>query len=220
MTHQGQNIKVAVDIVIFSILDNALKVILIQMKKKPFTGKWAFPGGLIGNKESLDDAARRELAEKSAVTNIYLEQLYTFGNPKRDSNGRVISAAYFALIDSSRIRLKTTDKYSDVKWFDIKNLPRLAYDHRDIANYALQRLRWKLEYSNIVYSLLPKSFTLSQMRRTYEIILGRKIDRRNFQRKVLSIDILKSTHRKQIGKHRPALLYEFKTRKPAIVEVL
>lgn len=220
MTHQEQNSKVAVDIVIFTILDNALKVVLIQMKKRPFTKMWAFPGGLIIDKESLDDAAKRELTEKTGVKNVYLEQLYTFGDPGRDPYGRVISAAYFALINNIGIKLETTSKYSDIRWFDIKRLPKLAYDHREMAEYALQRLRWKLEYTNIIYGLLPKYFTLSKMRSTYEIILGRTLDRRNFQRKILSLHFLKSARRKQTGKHRPAMLYEFKTRKPMIVEVL
>ncbi len=220
MTHQDQNIKVAVDIVIFTILDNALQVILIQMKKRPLTKKWAFPGGLIANSESLDDAAKRELAEKAGVKNVYLEQLYTFGHPKRDPYGRVVSCAYFALINSESIKLETTEKYSGVKWFNVKKLPEFAYDHVKLAKYALQRLHWKLEYTNVVYSLLPRRFTLSNLRRVYEIILGRKIDRRNFQRKVLSLNLLKTTRRRQFGKHRPAVLYEFKIRKPAIVEVL
>jgi len=220
MTHQDQNIKIAVDIVIFTIMDSALKIILIQMKKKPFTKKWAFPGGLINDKESLDDAAKRELYEKAGVKNVYLEQLYTFGHPKRDPYGRVVSCAYFALVNSEGIKLRTIEKYSDIKWFDIKKLPKLAYDHADIAKYALQRLRWKLEYTNVVYSLMPKHFTLSQLRRVYEIILGRKIDRRNFQRKVLALNLLRLTRKKQIGKHRPARLYEFRIKKSIIVEVL
>jgi len=220
MTHQDQNIKVAVDIVIFTIMDNVLKVILIQMKKPPLTKKWAFPGGLIGNNESLDDAAERELAEKAGVKNVYLEQLYTFGYPKRDPYGRVISCVYFALVNSGGIKIKTTEKYFNIKWFDVKKLPKFAYDHAGIAKYALQRLRWKMEYTNVVYSLLPKCFTLSQLRRVYEIILGRKIDRRNFQRKIISLNLLKTTRRKQTGKHRPAKLYEFKIRKPTFVEVL
>jgi len=215
-----QNIKVAVDIVIFTVQGDALKVILIQMKKKPFTGMWAFPGGLLDPKESLDEAAKRELVEKTGVKSPYLEQLYTFGDPKRDPNGRVISTAYFALVGGKNIQLMTTAKYSDVAWFDIKKLPKLAYDHKSVAKYALQRLQWKLEYMNIAYSLLPWRFTLSELRKVYEIILDRALDRRNFQRKILSLKMLRRTPKKQMGKHRPARLYEFRTRKPMIIEVL
>lgn len=217
---QIKETKVAVDIVIFTIKDNALKVILIQMKKQPFTGMWAFPGGLIDPKESLDEAARRELTEKAVVSDIYLEQLYTFGETERDPYGRVISVAYFALIDSKNVELETTAKYSDIAWFDVKKLPKLAYDHDNVANYALQRLRWKLEYTNVVYGLLPKHFTISELRSAYETILDRRLDRRNFQRKILSLNLLKKTKRHKVGKHRPAILYEFRFRKPTIIDVI
>jgi 8-oxo-dGTP diphosphatase len=227
MTQIAQSIRVAVDIVIFTVQDNALKVILIRMKKKPFTGIWAFPGGLIDSEESLDAASKRELREKTGVRSPYLEQLYAFSDPKRDPNGRVISIAYFALINSGPIsskgtdggiKLITTTKYSDIGWFDVLKLPKLAYDHKNIAKYALQRLRWKLEYTNIAYSLLPSRFTLSELRRVYEIILDRPLDRRNFQRKILSLKMLRRTPKKQMGRHRPARLYEFKVRKPVIIE--
>jgi 8-oxo-dGTP diphosphatase len=220
MTQPGQNIKVAVDIVIFTVRDNALKVILIQMKKKPFAGMWAFPGGLIDPRESLDEAARRELAEKTGVKNVYLEQLYTFGEPKRDPYGRVISVAYFALINSKNAKLITTEKYSDIGWFPVQKLPKLAYDHQNVAKYAIKRLQWKLIYTNIAYSLLPRSFTFSELRTVYEVILARSLDRRNFQRKIHSLKLLKKAPGHKTGKHRPAALYEFKVRKPIIVEVL
>lgn len=214
------DIRVAVDIVIFTVKENALQVILIQMQKKPFTGMWAFPGGVINPRESLDDAAIRELRQKTGVSNVYLEQLYTFGEPKRDPYGRVISVVYFALILSEGIDLKTIEKYSDIRWFDVRNLPRLAYDHREIARYALKRLQWKVEYTNVVYSLLPKYFTLSELQEVYEVILARKLDRRNFQRKIKSINIVRPTKKSQTGKHRPAVLYEFAARKPRLVEVI
>lgn len=215
-----QNMNIAVDIVIFTVKDNVLKVILIQMKKKPFAGMWAFPGGLIRQNESLEDAAKRGLQEKTGVKNVYLEQLYTFGSPKRDPNGRVISAAYFAIINSQDVKLKTTGKYSNIGWFDVKKLPDLAYDHNELAKYALQRLCWKLEYTNVVYSLLSRYFTLSEVQKVYEIILGRFLDRRNFQRKIRSLNLIQRTKKQQLGRHRPAVLYEFRERKPAIVKFI
>lgn len=215
-----QNIKVAVDIVVFTVIENKLRVILIQMKKKPFVGMWAFPGGLIKPKESLDEAALREFKEKTGLVKVYLEQLYTFGELKRDPLSRVISVTYFALINSSGLKLKTTSKYVGIRWMSVDKLPKLSYDHSKIAKYALQRLRWKLEYTNVAYSLLPKYFSFSELRRAYEAILGKPLDRRNFHRKIFSLEILKATNRKQSGKHRPARLYEFKNRKPTIVEVL
>ena len=214
------DIKVAVDLIIFTVSDDSLKVILIQMKKIPFTGKWAFPGGLIGDDESIDNAAKRELKEKTGVADVYLEHLYTFGDVERDPYGRVVSVSYFALIPSENINLKTIDKYFDIGWFDITNLPELAYDHKKIAAYALKRLQWKVEYANVVYSLLPRYFSLTEMQKVYEVILGRKLDRRNFHRKVKSLGIIKPANKKQIGKHRPAQLYEFSSRKPRIIAVL
>ena len=211
----------AVDVVIFTIEDEGLKVILIKMKKKPYKDVWAFPGGRVGINESLDKAAERELYEKTGVKNVYLEQLYTFGEVKRDPFTRVVSVAYYALVDSKKIKLKTTSKYAGIDWFIINQLPPLAYDHKKMAELALNRLRAKLEYTNIVYSLLPKYFTLSELRTVYEIILDRELDRRNFQKKILGLKLLKSTGKKKWGlPYRPAELYTFKKRKPMIVKIL
>lgn len=213
--------KAAVDLVIFSIIEDKLSVVLIQMKKKPFEDMWAFPGSLVDEKDSLDEAARKTLQEKAGITDVYLEQLYTFGDVKRDPYHRVVSVTYYALIKGEGVKLKTSDKYKNVQWFPIDNLPSLAYDHKEIARVALQRLKSKLEYTNIVYSLLPKQFTLSELQKTYEIILDKKLDKRNFRKKIDSLKILKSIDSyKTDGAHRPAALYEFKERKPKIVEIL
>ncbi len=209
---------VAVDLLIFTIQEDDLKILLVKMKKSPFYHFWAAPGGLIKPKESLEKAAFRELYEKTGIKNIYLEQLYTFGDPKRDPTGRVISVAYFALINATKIKLKTTKKYLDIKWFSAKNLPILAYDHKEMINYALLRLHWKLEYTNIAYSLLPKYFTFSQLQRVYEIILNKKLDKRNFRRRMLFLKIVKPTQIKKIGEpHRPARLFTFTKRSPEII---
>ncbi len=212
---------VAVDMTIFTVQENTLQVLLIQMKKKPFQGKWALPGGLVKINETLDEAAKRILAEETNVRNVYLEQLYSFSDLNRDPHQRVISVAYFALINAQGIKLKTIPKYADVQWFSIKKVPSdLAYDHKKILKYALTRLKSKLEYTNIVYGLLPKKFTLSQLQKIYEVILNRKLDKRNFRKKILFLDLLKPTSSFQKGKHRPARLYEFKKRKPMFVEIL
>ena len=211
----------AVDMVVFTVEDNALKVILIKMKKKPFKNRWAFPGGRVGVKESLDQAAQRELYEKTGLKKVYLEQLYTFGQVNRDPLARIVSVAYFALVNSQGIRLKTTTKYAGIDWFNVKELPSLAYDHKEIAKVALERLRAKLEYTNIVYSLLPRYFTLSELRRVYEIILDRKLDRRNFQKKIFRLKLLRPTSQIRKGlPHRPARLYAFRKREPMIIEIL
>jgi len=212
---------IAVDVVIFRINKEKLEVLLIQMKKRPFSGSWAAPGGLIKANEALDQAAKRILFEKSGVKNVFLEQLYAFGKVSRDPFGRVVSVAYYALIPGSDLPLKTTKEYSDVRWSSLDRLPRLAYDHREIIEKAVRRLQKKLVQSNVAYSLLPKEFTLSQLQKTYEIILRKKLDKRNFQKKIFSLNLIKKTDRKQRGAaNRPANLYRFAVRKPKKFEII
>ncbi len=212
---------VASDIVILTIKDKKLQTLLISMKKKPFAGYWAGPGGMVKPNESVDEAAKRILKEKSGVSGVYLEQLYTFGKVNRDPFGRVVSVAYFALIPSDSLILKTTKEYGDIKWFPIDKLPKLAYDHKEIIKRAINRLRNKLGYSNIVYSLLPNEFTLGELQGTYEIILSKRLDKRNFRKKLFSLNLVKSVGRKRRGvANRPAALYAFKNKKLRIVGIL
>ncbi len=219
-THKNQNIKLAVDNCIFTVRDGKLYILLIQMKEK-FAGQWALPGGLIHNFESLDEAAKRILKEQTSVTNEYLEQLYTFSHTKRDPFGRVVSTAYFSLISDESVRLKTTPKYADVRWWEISKLPKLAYDHHEIVAKAKHRLENKIAYSNIAWSLLPDKFTLTELQVVYEAILGRKLDKRNFRKKLLNLDIIKATEETTKSEaHRPARLYQFKDKKPKIIEIL
>ena len=174
--------RVAVDAVLFTIADRELKTLLVKIKKGPFVGRWAFPGGLVQVGESLDDAARRELSEKTGVQDLYLEQLYTFGDAQRDPVAHTVAVAYFALVPYFDQALRHGEKYEDVGWFRVRALPRLAYDHNAIAAYALQRLQAKLGYTNIVYSLLPREFTVAELQDIYEVILNEQLDRRNFRR--------------------------------------
>jgi 8-oxo-dGTP diphosphatase len=211
---------VAVDAVLFTIAAGTLKALLIKIKKGPFAGRWAFPGGLVQVGESLDDAARRELYEKTGVQDLYLEQLYTFGDAQRDPTGHTVAVAYFALVPDPGRTLHSGDKYADIDWFLVRKLPQLAYDHNAIAAYALQRLQAKLGYTNIVYSLLSREFTLAEIQEIYEVILNRKLDRRNFRRKILALGLLKPLPKTRRGAHRPATLYTFTRRSPMNVEVL
>lgn len=211
---------VAVDVVIFTIDEGALKALLIKIKQGPFAGMWAFPGGLVVVGEPLEEAARRELYEKTGVKDIYLEQLYTFGDPQRDPTQHVVAVAYFALVPHRGRFLHSGEKYAGSIWLPVRELPPLAYDHRRIAAYALKRLQAKLGYTNIVYSLLPKEFTLGEIQEIYEIILGRKLDRRNFRRRVLALGLLRPLQKKRYGPHRPATLYTFTRRSPMNVAVL
>ncbi|MBI4276396.1 NUDIX hydrolase [Candidatus Uhrbacteria bacterium] len=217
-----QNVKVAVDNCIFTVKDGTLHLLLIQMKKKPYTNLWALPGGLIRERESVDDAAARVLEEETGVRGVYLEQLYTFGNPSRDPFGRVVSVAYVALIPWARYSLRTIAKYADVRWWPVKDIPKkMAYDHADIAEYAKQRLAWKLEYTNVAWSLLPPKFTLTELQGVYEAVLGSLLDKRNFRKKILALRLVEEVGETAMrGAHRPAMLYRFKSTKPQIVDVL
>ena len=170
---------IATDVVIFTVQEGRLKVLLIRMKKVPYEGFWACPGGLVKPDESVEAATKRHLFDKTGVRDVYLEQLYTFGEVDRDPFGRVVSVVYFALIPTESLKLKTTSEYADVAWFPVKSLPRLAYDHGKVIEVAVEKLKNKLAASNIVYSLLPSKFTLSDLQKIYELILGRNLDKRN-----------------------------------------
>jgi 8-oxo-dGTP diphosphatase len=213
---------VAVDVAIFTVLDRSLQVLLVEVQRGAFAGRWALPGGRVQMEESLDQAARRELAARTGVRRVYLEQLYTFGSPARDPHGRVVSVAYFALIaHSGRFQGTHRDlRYAGVVWSPVARLPDLAYDHRAVVTTALARLRAKLTYTNLVYGLLPVTFTLSELQEMYEAILGRALDRRNFRKKILSLGLLERRVGTRRGAHRPAALYGFRRRRPMMVEIL
>lgn len=215
-----QNVKVAVDAIIFTIKDEALHVLLIQMKRTPFTGQWAVPGGLIEEKETTAQAASRMLQLQTGVKDVYLEQLMTFDEVNRDPAGRVVSVSYVALLPNPDTKLKTTEKYLDVRWWSVKKLPKLAYDHRSMIRIAVGRLVSKIQYTNIVWSLLPQEFTLTQLQRVYEIILGKSLDKRNFRKQMFLLNFIKPTGKEQRGEaYRPAALYQFKHRRVEYVEI-
>ena len=204
--------EVTVDTVIFTIRRNVLEVLLVQRGQEPFKNDWAIPGGFIRLSENLDDAAKRVLYEKTNVKDVYLEQLYTFGKPDRYPMSRVITVGYVALIHSDDIEFAAAEELNiqQIGWHSIYSLPGLAFDHRDILNYAIKRLRARLEYTPIAFQLLPVKFTLTELQRTYELILGTELDKRNFRKKMISLGILKEYDEftKESSK-RPARLYGF-----------
>lgn len=204
--------SVTVDIILFTFREEELKVLLIRRKRAPFEGNWALPGGFVEIDEDLEAAALRELWEETNVSDIYLEQLYTFGAPNRDPRTRVITVAYFALLSAEqaqRLQLRSADDAEDVAWWNVYSLPELAFDHPRILQYALQRLRWKLEWTALGFLLLPSEFTLSELQKVYETVLHEPIDKRNFRRKMLAADVLEETGNLREGDHRPAKLYRF-----------
>jgi 8-oxo-dGTP diphosphatase len=204
-----QGMQVAVDIVIFTIQSGELRVLLVKRGIPPFVGQFAIPGGFVLEDESLDQAALRELKEETGVGDVYLEQLYSFGDPGRDPRGRVITVAYYALISADRSPLAAGSDASDPRWWAIRELPALAFDHRKILDYALERLRNKLEYTTVGFQLLPDRFTLTELQEVYEAILDKKLDKRNFRRKLALLKVLRPTRELRRGGRRPARLYEF-----------
>ena len=211
--------SVTVDVVIFSILDEQLKVLLVKRKAWPYEGMWAIPGGFITMAETLEAAAYRELAEETNVTSedVYLEQLYTFGEPDRDPRTRVITVAYFALVSADKLTPHAASDAEDVSWFSVYDLPRLAFDHADILDYALTRLRYKLEYSAVGFQLLPEKFTLRELQDAYEIILGTRLDKGNFRSKLRKTQVVEMVDGYRDTGGRPARLYRF--REDAVAEV-
>jgi 8-oxo-dGTP diphosphatase len=218
--HKYEKPSVTVDIVIFTIQDKELKVLLVKRNIEPFRGNWAIPGGFVKINESLEEAAKRELEEETGVRDVYLEQLYTFGEPKRDPRGRVITVAYMALINSENVRLNATTDVSEARWFPVKKLSGLAFDHKKILDYSLKRLKWKFEYTTVAFSLLPKKFPISQIQKIYEIVFDREFDKRNFAKKILFLDILKEEGINNDVSYRPPMLYSLKKNIGEIVEIL
>lgn len=206
---ETRGLGVAVDLAIFTVQEARLELLLIRMKREPFTGKWALPGGRIRGDETVEAAAVRELREKTSLEDVYLEQLYTFSEPTRDPDARCVSVAHLALIRGD-VQLSTTDKYSGIGWFPVDKLPPLAFDHRQISEYAVKRLRAKLEYTDVARNLLAPTFTLGELQRLYETVLGKPLDARNFQRRVQAIGLVKDTGRVRRGQaSRPARLFRF-----------
>lgn len=204
--------EVTVDIVIFTIRNGCLEVLLVQRGHEPFKNKWAIPGGFIRLSENLEEAAKRVLYEKTSVKDVYLEQIYTFGDPHRYPSARVITVSYIALIRSDDLELAAEEglNIQQISWHPVYNLPPLAFDHKSILSYALKRIRARLEFTPIAFQLLPKKFTLTELQRTYESILNQELDKRNFRKKMVSLGILKELdeYTKESSK-RPARLYSF-----------
>jgi 8-oxo-dGTP diphosphatase len=203
-----------VDCVVFGLDVDDLKVLLIQRRLAPHQHQWALPGGFVRIDETLDEAARRELAEESGITDVYLEQLYTFGELDRDPRERVVTVAYYALAKLSDHRIRAATDAERVAWFGMDDLPKLAFDHARVIEKAIERLRGKVRYAPIGFELLPPRFTLTQLQRLYEIVLMQPLDKRNFRKKILSMGLLIETDEVEQGvRHRAARLYKFDRRK-------
>ncbi len=215
---------VAVVVVILTVIEDGLCALLIHRSAEPFRDFWALPGGLLATGEALDAAAARKLVDETGVRDVYLEQLYTFGELSRGEPARGkappqrgVAVAYFALVQHEQVRLRDNEEWHPA-WHNAYALPRLAFDNNAVVDYAVRRLRSKLDYTNVAYSLLPKQFTLSELQHVYEAILDREVDKRNFRRRMLSLGIIKPAGGTRMeGAHRPAQLYSFAKREPVAV---
>lgn len=213
-TYEFPRPALTVDCAVFGLDENDLKVLLIQRDLEPFAERWALPGGFVRENETLEEAALRELREETGLSKVFLEQLYTFGRPDRDPRERIVTVAYYALVKLLDHRVQAATDARNAAWFEVGDLPKLAFDHDEILDVALKRLQGKVRYQPIGFELLPPKFSLTQLQRMYEIILERGLDKRNFRKKVLSLDILDELDEvEQDVAHRAARLYRFDERK-------
>ncbi len=205
-----QSIKLTVDAVVFGYEEGNISILLIKRKYEPFKDKWAIPGGFVKNEESLEEAVQRELQEETGVQINYLEQLYTFGETDRDPRGRVVSVAYFGLVRPNAFKIEASTDAADVQWFHMNELPEISFDHKTILETAIKRLKGKITYEPIGFELLDQKFPFSDLEKLYTTLLGRPVDRRNFRKKIIGLNILDELDEKvSKGSGRPANLFQF-----------
>ncbi|MDJ0741425.1 MAG: NUDIX domain-containing protein [Gammaproteobacteria bacterium] len=211
---------VTTDVVVFTIRDGRLSILLVERANPPFAGNWALPGGFLDIGEDLDACAARELEEETGISGLYLEQLYTFGATHRDPRERVISVTYYALVPLDALATpRAASDAAAVGWHAFDALPPLAFDHAEIVQMAHRRLVAKLDYSTIAFGFMPKTFTLSELQGVYEILLHQALDKRNFRKRMLSLDLVEETGKlRRNGKHRPAR--EYRVKHPERVEII
>lgn len=213
-TYEYARPALTVDCVVFGLDDEELKVLLIQRDLEPFAGRWALPGGFVNVGESVDDAAKRELTEETGVKQVFLEQLYTLGNPDRDPREHVVTVSYYALVRMSNHRIQAATDARHAGWFSIDDVPPLAFDHKKILQMAHERLQGKVRYQPIGFELLPEKFPLRSLQHLYEVILERALDKRNFRKKILGMGVLEELDEIESDvSHRAARLYRFDQRK-------
>jgi 8-oxo-dGTP diphosphatase len=208
-TYEYPHPAVTTDAIIFTIRDEQLKLLLIRRGEPPFKGSWAFPGGFIEMDEDLESGVRRELQEETGLTDVDLEQLYTFGDPNRDPRERVITVAYYALVPTDHVVLNAADDADAADWFSMDDLPPLAFDHDDILAMAYERLCARLDDSTIALQFMPDEFTLTELQRVYEVILRKALYKQDFRKQIAARGQIKATGRKRgDGSRRPVALYK------------
>lgn len=193
MAKEYKNPALTVDIILFAIINNALNVLLIKRKNPPFANKWAFPGGFVDYDEEIDTAAKRELEEETGAKNVCLEQLHTFGKVNRDPRGRTVSVIYFGFVDSTNLKIKAASDAKEAQWFEVKFLPEFAFDHAEIMEFALAKLRLKLENSAFIKEAMPARFSMMQLQTAYEITFDKKFNKEKFNNEILKANFLEKT---------------------------
>ena len=197
---------------IFTIDKGDLKVLLLRKKTEPYKGYWILPGNILRNDETLEDNITDAVLDKTGRLSVYIEQCYTFSNIDRDPDGRVIATSFIGLVDSKSVEIKREERPEyETAWFSIEELPKLGYDHENIIARNIDYLKKKIVNSNVLKSLFPSDFTLPELQHVYEQILGKELDRRNFRKKFIGLDLIEDTLEKNTGFNgRPAKLYRFK----------
>lgn len=209
-TYKYPHPAVTTDCIIFTFTDSRLKVLLIRRGLEPYKGCWALPGGFIKPEESADQCAMRELREETSLTVSHMRQFHTFSAPDRDPRERVITIAYYALIPHSEVM--GGDDAAEADWFEVKDLPDLAFDHEEILRKALEDLRRRIHFEPVGFELLPEKFTMRSLQSLYEELLGVEFDRRNFHNKMLHLGLIEEIPEEQVfeSPRRPARLYRFR----------
>lgn len=200
---------VTTDCVVFGFNGSGLSVLLIKRGIEPYKDSWAFPGGFLNMDETAEQGALRELQEETGVHDIYIEQLQAFTGVDRDPRERVLTIAFLAFVRQVDYEVIGGDDAAEARWFPVEELPALAFDHADIMRVALDRLRWKIQYEPLAFRLLNSTFTMTQLQTIYEAVLGQTFDRRNFHKKMLTMEYVVATEETVSGSGRPATLYRF-----------
>lgn len=208
-----KNPALAVDLVVFGYHEQTLSVLLLNRKEEPFKDQWTLPGAFLQMEETFQQTCSRVLETKLGMDDVFVEQLFSFDDPARDPRGRVISVTYYALVNPHKLEITAGKMANDVKWFNVKKVPALGFDHKEIFNKALQRLKSKILYFPVGFELLDELFTMTELHDLYECILGINIDRRNFRRKILDSAYIINTGQKREGlQNRHPDLYKFNKR--------
>ncbi len=212
MSRQNNVVYLETLVSMYTIDKGKIKILLLKNKEEKYKGYWILPGNLLNKDETLEDSVAETIIKETGIMDVDVEQYYTFSNLDRNTNNRLLATVFVGLIDSKRAELKRVEtKDYETAWFDVDNLPKIGYDHEDIIKKCNEYVERKLLNTNVLKELFPSDFTLPELQQIYEQILNKKIDRRNFRKKFINLDLIEDTDEYNIGFNgRPAKLYRFK----------